>query len=416
MRDTAESGGAFPESIRKALTKNNSRMYNILIILILISLTSLAGYLVYDILSNRAVGAFDGSSFGLQGKGSIAVIDGWQEKGMKLLEQGKYNESIVCFDKAISDNSTNANAWRYKGNALYALGNYDNSIKCFDKALLLNSSDGEALYNKGRSLFALKRFDDARAAFAKAEKLGKWPNPMRSINSSNTTSVQSGSKTAKGGSRIIVDWARANSEEHSSVDDSSSGDSSYYSAAAPKASTTTEVVSNINSSKAHENNTSNASINATNALMNAANANATTLNTTEISNSLTDNASIDPSIKAAENDGSVKTRVKRASRVPAAGLAGSQEPKAQISATKKSTRTPRTPIASKAKDLGTQVDTSASSSAKVEKTSAVKAALASSKPNAQVSAIKKSIKAPRKPAAPMAPAAKSKTARTPIKK
>ena len=470
MRDTAKSGDTFPESIRKALMQNNSRMHNILIIIILISLTAVAGYLAYDILFNRSVGASDSSSSNLQGKGSIAVIDSWQEKGMKLFEKGKYNESIEAFDKAISENSSNPIAWKYKGKALYALGDYDKAIKCYDKALLLNSSDGEALYNKGRSLLALNKSDEARVAFSKAEKLGKWPNPMQSMNSSNKTSVKSGSSTVKGESRIIVNWDLANSEEHSSVD------SPDYSVSTPKASTTSEAISHVNSTSnkngtSNKNSTSNTSINVTNASitdtyenvssidsLNDSNMDLTSIGTTEIggnstenasggyiaasnttgfnnnltqndinesitpagtaeiSGGLSENSSAGPTINAAEGNGSAKNKVKKTSKAFAVSSAKLQKPRTPMKVVKKPIKSLKRPIVSKANDHGTQIDTSASSSINTEKTSAAKTTSESNNPNTGESVAKKSMKVPIKPATPKVPAAKARAAKTSTKK
>ncbi|MFB3765238.1 MAG: tetratricopeptide repeat protein [Methanotrichaceae archaeon] len=406
MRDADKLKDAFPEAVRKALTQNNSRMYNILIILILISLTAISGYLVYDILSNRAVGAFDSYSAGLLGSGSAAVIDSWQEKGIKLFEKGKYNESIECFDKAVSENSTNSIAWKYKGNALYALRSYESAIKCYDKALLLSPSDGEALYNKGRSLFAMKRYDDARVVFAKAEKMGKWPNPMLSMNSTNTTSAKSASKATTSPQRIVVDWAHANSGGGGSV-----AESPHYSTPAPSASTTISAVPTIDTSKAHENVISNASMNATAIPMNASE-NITISNATEIKDNLIDNSSAVPSNETIVVSTAISSKLQANKDRIEERKAQMQERRVQVLAAKKSKKAPAAPEASEAQGQGANIDTSASSKTKVAKASAVKAESQSSKP--QVSAAKKTAKAPKKPPTPKAPAAKSK--RAPAKK
>ena len=413
MRDAAEPKGTFPESIRKALMQNNTRMNNILIIIILLSLTAVAGYLAYDILSNKSVGASDRYSSNLQGKESIAVVDAWQEKGIKLFAQGKYNESIDCFNKAISENSSDANAWKYKGKALYALGNYESAIECYDQALHLNSSDGEALYNKGRSLLALNRSGEAKDAFAKAEKLGKWPNPMREANSSKT-SVKSGSSPVKGGSRIIVNWDLENSEEHSSVDDSS-GDS----AAIPKASTTTGAVSHVDSTSnksviSNDNSTYNASINVASANITNNNVNIASINATEISGNVSQNSSAGPTINATEGNGSVKNKAEKAGKVSAARSVRPLKPRTPMRPAK--IKSPKKPIVSKAKDLGTPMETPASTSINAGKTSASKTTAEARNPNTVASAAKKPIKAPKKPAVPKASAAKPRAAKSPIKK
>lgn len=394
MRDADKSRGTFPESIRKALTQTNSKMHSILIIVILLSLTAIAGYLVYDILSFRAAGILDGSS-GMQGKGSEVAMNGWLEKGIKLFENGKYNESIECFDKAIAENSSNASAWKYKGRALNANGDYKGAIACYDKALLLNPSDGEAIYYKGTSLLAMNKSNEARDLFAKAEKLGNWPNPMHSANLSNKNSVKSSGTAASGGSKIVVNWALANSESHGS---GGSGSDSYVSV--PKTVATNKDVSHASS------NENNLTINLTNNLstthQNESNTNITPMNASEINGSLKENTSIGPSIKAARSNVASTNKVKKPAKVLPA--------KARVNAVKSSIKPTKKQLASKSTNNGTQADSSALSGAKAAGTSASKTITGSGKPKLQPSAAKKSVKAPVKPATSKAPSARLKAA------
>lgn len=411
MRDAAKSRDTFPESIRKALTQNNSRMHGILLIIILLSLTAIAGYLAYDILSFGSIGASDGSPSSLQGKGYADAAESWQVKGINLFERGKYNESIPYFDKAIAENSTNSVAWKYKGKALYALGDYQSAIKCCDKALLLNSSDGEALYYKGISLMAMNRSDEARQAFAKAEKLGNWPNPLKSKGSSNANSTKSSGKAAESPSKIVVNWALANSESHSS-----GGSSSDYYVATPKAVTADKKVSDIKSKEAQKNSSpeNNLSQNASNVKpidsLNNGSTNTTPLDIAEINVNIGENSSTGPSINAAEGNGASKNKVKKAGRSSPISPAKPKEIKARINATKKSAASPKKPLAPKSINHGAIADNSASSTAKVEESSAVKKASTSSSPKPEASAAKKSVKSPVKPTPPKAPATRSKAA------
>jgi tetratricopeptide (TPR) repeat protein len=48
---------------------------------------------------------------------------------------GLYNESLPFYDKVIARNQSNFMAWYYKGSALSELGRYDETIVCFDRAL-----------------------------------------------------------------------------------------------------------------------------------------------------------------------------------------------------------------------------------------------------------------------------------------
>jgi tetratricopeptide (TPR) repeat protein len=68
-------------------------------------------------------------------------IDQLHESGLKLHNQGKYDEAIRCYDKALSINSQNYNILSDKGLSLHNQGKYDEAIRCYDKALSINSHD-----------------------------------------------------------------------------------------------------------------------------------------------------------------------------------------------------------------------------------------------------------------------------------
>ena len=96
----------------------------------------------------------------------------WNNKGAALFSQGKYDEAIQAYDKAIEIAPKYASAWNNKGFALYNLGKYNEAMQAYDRAIYLNSEDGNAWHNKGLALKALGRTTEADAAFAKAKELG----------------------------------------------------------------------------------------------------------------------------------------------------------------------------------------------------------------------------------------------------
>ncbi|MGD0951207.1 MAG: tetratricopeptide repeat protein, partial [Methanotrichaceae archaeon] len=51
----------------------------------------------------------------------------WSNKGIALGNQGKYDEAVQAYDKAIEINPRDASAWNSKGNALSSQGKYDES-------------------------------------------------------------------------------------------------------------------------------------------------------------------------------------------------------------------------------------------------------------------------------------------------
>ena len=70
-------------------------------------------------------------------------------RGVELNKVGKYNESIVYFDKALALDPKNALALNEKGNAYGGLGNYIQAIASYDKALSLDPKNATVLDNKG---------------------------------------------------------------------------------------------------------------------------------------------------------------------------------------------------------------------------------------------------------------------------
>ena len=53
---------------------------------------------------------------------------------MALLELGKYDEAITCFDQAIVLDPYDSDTWVNKGNLLKKLGKHAEAITCFDQA------------------------------------------------------------------------------------------------------------------------------------------------------------------------------------------------------------------------------------------------------------------------------------------
>ncbi len=80
-------------------------------------------------------------------------------KGVALYKLGKYNESLVYLDKALSINPNDFHALIYKGQALDNLGNhtqavalYNRTIVLADKAQAINPKFVNALIDKGIAL------------------------------------------------------------------------------------------------------------------------------------------------------------------------------------------------------------------------------------------------------------------------
>jgi|GEM_PF-2049966 len=82
--------------------------------------------------------------------------------------QGKVNDALALFDKAIEINPDFVAAWDGKGNILNELGKYDEAIKAFERATELDPKSLSSWYGKGKALETLGRTAEAKVAFAKA--------------------------------------------------------------------------------------------------------------------------------------------------------------------------------------------------------------------------------------------------------
>jgi tetratricopeptide (TPR) repeat protein len=63
------------------------------------------------------------------------------KKGMRFLEDGRYEEALDCFEKILVSNPNDPDIWNKKGVALRSLGRYDEAIESFNKALEITPRD-----------------------------------------------------------------------------------------------------------------------------------------------------------------------------------------------------------------------------------------------------------------------------------
>lgn len=104
--------------------------------------------------------------------------ESWNNKGIALTEQFKYDEALRCFDKALELNPQDARIWSRKGGVLYHMCKYDWAITAYKRATDLEPDCAvhcihyaEAWYKKG---LALLKGDGALQAYDSAIKL----NPL----------------------------------------------------------------------------------------------------------------------------------------------------------------------------------------------------------------------------------------------
>lgn len=107
------------------------------------------------------------------------ALEDWVELGLCLFEAQRYEETIVCWDKALTLNPESTMAWINKGVALSSLERYEEALPCSDKALALDPKAAMAWGIKGVTLGALKRHEEALPCLDKALALdpkaaGAW--------------------------------------------------------------------------------------------------------------------------------------------------------------------------------------------------------------------------------------------------
>ena len=109
-------------------------------------------------------------------------------KGWSLYLQGKekYNESIKCFEGALANDKNIPNVWDNKGVVYFAQGRYEDALECYEKAIELDKfkkwAVHNAFYNKANTLVNLKRYDEAVSAYESAiDKDGSFTQAMVSI-------------------------------------------------------------------------------------------------------------------------------------------------------------------------------------------------------------------------------------------
>ncbi len=92
----------------------------------------------------------------------------WEELGLCLLGVRRYEETIVCWDKALTLNPESTMAWIGKGTALSSLGRYEEALPYWDKALALDPESADTWNDKGIVLGNLKRYEKALSCLDKA--------------------------------------------------------------------------------------------------------------------------------------------------------------------------------------------------------------------------------------------------------
>ncbi|MGK7900241.1 MAG: tetratricopeptide repeat protein [Hormoscilla sp.] len=92
----------------------------------------------------------------------------WLAQGEALRLQGRWQEAIAKYDKAIEAKHNNYDAWYGKGNALCQLRECEEAIKNLDQAIIAKDNNYDAWYWRGYALGALERYEEGIESYKKA--------------------------------------------------------------------------------------------------------------------------------------------------------------------------------------------------------------------------------------------------------
>ena len=80
---------------------------------------------------------------------------------MALHGLGRYEESIIIYDRTIKFNPDTSEAWSARVMALYGLGRYEEAINSYDHASELNPNDESILYARSCTLDKLGKSEES---------------------------------------------------------------------------------------------------------------------------------------------------------------------------------------------------------------------------------------------------------------
>jgi regulator of sirC expression with transglutaminase-like and TPR domain/ribosomal protein L40E len=95
----------------------------------------------------------------------------WTSKGVAFKRLGRLDEAMRCHNVALKLNPNNEIAWCNKGDILFRAGRLEKAIECFDRAIELRPKYAIAWNNKGAALARMGRFEDAKACHDRAVEL-----------------------------------------------------------------------------------------------------------------------------------------------------------------------------------------------------------------------------------------------------
>ena len=95
-------------------------------------------------------------------------------EGLRLAENHCWPEALEAYEKASSARAGDPRLWYKKGVALTMLRRFEESLVCYDRAIQLDPAYTDAWFNKGSSLsLGFGRHQEAIQCFETAKRLGE---------------------------------------------------------------------------------------------------------------------------------------------------------------------------------------------------------------------------------------------------
>ena len=95
----------------------------------------------------------------------------WTSKGVALKRLGKLDDALRCHNVALKIDPDNEIAWCNKGDIYFRVGTFATAIECYDKAIEMRPKYAIAWNNKGAALARMERFAEARKCHDEAVKI-----------------------------------------------------------------------------------------------------------------------------------------------------------------------------------------------------------------------------------------------------
>lgn len=114
------------------------------------------------------------------------VFEQYSQQGNEFLLEGRYEDAIEFYNKAIQSNPEDYKSWCAKGVVLTKMQRFDEAIQAFNQALRINSDCADAWYEKARCYAVQGNIESAVENLKRAIKI----NPQKRELAKNTSDFE----------------------------------------------------------------------------------------------------------------------------------------------------------------------------------------------------------------------------------